>query len=124
MAELAVVGHGPEHTHNTSHNHSLDSLGGEEEEEEEEEEKEEEKDQSISVLADSLAGPALMIGERLLKWEGPPGPRQSAEFTDLRVTFECGVEEVVTSDLPLENTGSTALYYCWKVRCGHCILNK
>ena len=122
-----MVGHAPDHTYNTSHNYSLDSLGEEEEEEdqeEEEEEEEEEKDYSLSVLADSLAGPALIIGEHLLKWEGPPGPRQSAEFVDLRVTFECGVEEVVTSDLPMENAGSTSLYYCWKVSCGHCIMNK
>ena len=67
-----------------------------------------------------LMGPALTIRGHLLKWEGPPKPDlksgpTGSEPVDLRVTFESGVEDEVTSHLEMENCGTTAIYYSWKV---------
>ena len=58
-----------------------------------------------------------MIRGHLLEWEGPPQPDgpTGSEPVDLRVTFESGVEEEVTSHLEMENCGTTAIYYSWMV---------
>ena len=64
-----------------------------------------------------IVGPALMIRGHLLKWAGLPQPdgRTGSEPVDLRVTFESGVEEAATTHLEMENCGTTAIYYSWKV---------
>ena len=64
-----------------------------------------------------LMGPALTVDGHLLKWEGPPRPgsKSSLEPVDVRVTFESGVEEEVTSYLTMENSGTSSIYYSWKV---------
>lgn len=68
-----------------------------------------------------LMGPALTVEGHLLKWEGPPRPgsKSSLEPLDVRVTFESGVEEEVTSCLTMENSGTSAIYYSWKVNICH-----
>ena len=68
----------------------------------------------------SLEGPALKIRDHLLKWEGAPKPhvqtsQTRSEPVEFRLMFESGVEEEVTSCLPMENCGTTAIYYSWKV---------
>ena len=58
-----------------------------------------------------------MIRGHLLKWAGPPPSdgKTGSEPVDLRVTFESGVEEEATTHLEMENCGTTAIYYSWKV---------
>ena len=75
---------------------------------------------SENVIPETLVGPALKIRGHLLKWEGPPKhdfqtSQTGSEPVDFRLTFESGVEEEVTSCLPMENCGTTAIYYSWKV---------
>ena len=77
--------------------------------------------------SEPLLGPGLTIGGHLLKWEGPPKPDLESSLTalepiDLRVTFESGVEEMTTSHIAMENSGTTALYYSWKVHICTCSL--
>ena len=66
-------------------------------------------------LPQSLVGPALTIGGHLLKWEGRPKTNSSLAPIDLRVNFESAVEDMTTSHLQMENSGTTAVYYSWKV---------
>ena len=73
-----------------------------------------------------LEGPALNIRDHLLKWEGAPKPhvqtsQTRSEPVEFRLMFESGVEEEVTSCLPMENCGTTAIYYSWKVRISYCV---
>ena len=72
------------------------------------------------MFPQSLEGPALKIRDHLLKWEGAPKPhvqtsQTRSEPVEFRLMFESGVEEEVTSCLPMENCGTTAIYYSWKV---------
>ena len=64
-----------------------------------------------------LVGPGLKIRGHLLKWDGAPKPdlQTGYEPVDFRLTFESGVEEEVTSCLPMENCGTTAIYFSWTV---------
>ena len=76
---------------------------------------------SLDMLPDTfcqpIVGPALTIRGHLLKWEGAPSPdlENNSEPVDLRVTFESGVEEEITSHLAMENSGTTAIYFSWQV---------
>ena len=73
---------------------------------------------SLDMLPDTfthpLVGPALTIRNHLLKWEGAPSGETSSELVHFRVLFEAGIEEV-TSCLDMQNSGTTAIYYSWKV---------
>ena len=69
------------------------------------------------MFPQSLEGPALNIRDHLLKWEKShvQTSQTRLEPVEFRLMFESGVEEEVTSCLPMENCGTTAIYYSWKV---------
>ncbi|CAI8052491.1 MYCBP-associated protein, partial [Geodia barretti] len=69
------------------------------------------------MFPQSLEGPALNIRDHLLKWEKShvQTSQTRSEPVEFRLMFESGVEEEeVTSCLPMENCGTTAIYYSWK----------
>ena len=69
------------------------------------------------LLSEPVIGPAMRVGGRLLRWEGPPcSTSDASEPLELRVVFESNTGDISTAHLDLENCGTAAVYYSWLVR--------
>lgn len=72
------------------------------------------------VAAPPLVGPALQIQDQLYTWfseEGEVGGAGGREETktQLRVLFETGIQELSMNQILLENLGTVAISFSWKV---------
>lgn len=67
------------------------------------------------VVAPPLVGPALQIQDQLYTWFGEEGEVGGATKTQLRVLFEIGIQELSMNQILLENVGTVAISFSWKV---------
>ncbi|XP_065910195.1 MYCBP-associated protein-like isoform X3 [Dysidea avara] len=115
MSELQVVGNAhpqspPSTATRSASLDSLDSLSSEEE-------PVTQVDPLASitdVVEKPILGPSLCIGEHTLAWEGPPSDTMDMTPNEVRVLFEGGPGEAITTHLDLVNSGTTVLYYSWE----------
>lgn len=63
-----------------------------------------------------MIGPGLQMNGKLLKWEETSGTSEENERGDeIRVLFEAEVQESCKSEIILENCGTVAINFSWKV---------
>ena len=73
------------------------------------------------VAASPLVGPALQIQDQLYAWFGDGGRREEQggivrEDHRVRVLFEAGIQELAMSHIILQNKGTVAISFTWKVQ--------
>ena len=67
------------------------------------------------VYPQPIFGPSLMIAGRSAGWNGSTGNRVGEIGVSCRVLLEAKVKERVVSTLDVQNNGTAAIYYSWKV---------
>lgn len=67
------------------------------------------------VYSAPVFGPCIQFNGQLLQWSGDSFSNKGKVATDARITFEASTGFRVTSILEIENLGTTAIYYNWKV---------
>ena len=68
------------------------------------------------IVAPPMIGPGLQVNGRLLKWEETLGTFEENERgVEIRVLFEAEVQESCKSEILLENCGTVAINFSWKV---------
>ena len=68
------------------------------------------------VVAPPMIGPGLQMNGRLLKWEETSDTFEENERrVEMRVLFEAEVQESHKSEIILENCGTVAINFSWKV---------
>ena len=68
------------------------------------------------VVAPPMIGPGLQMNKKLLKWEETSGTSEENERgVEIRVLFEADVQESCKSEILLENCGTVAINFSWKV---------
>ena len=66
-------------------------------------------------------GPALKLNGQLLKWEGDEVAEGSLSPINLKLLFEEEVNSTSQANVEMENCGTAAIYYSWKV-CVHLVM--
>ena len=68
------------------------------------------------VYPQPIFGPSLMIAGHSAAWNGSTNNRVGETGVSCRVVLESKVKERVVSILEVQNNGTAAVYYSWKVR--------
>ena len=66
-------------------------------------------------LPESIIGPSIRFAGQPARWTGEPNTFQGQLAVEARVAFESLAGDRTTSFLDIENDGTTAIYYHWKV---------
>ena len=69
------------------------------------------------VISLPSIGPALTLNGQVLKWEGDEVFEESLSPINLKLLFEEEVNLTSQANLEVENSGTAAIYYSWKVAC-------
>lgn len=70
------------------------------------------------VVTPPIIGPAMKLDQHLLKWAGEGGGSSVSLGNgglSLRIIFDTGIQEPSLSHVNMENCGTVAIYYSWKV---------
>ena len=68
------------------------------------------------VYPQPIFGPSLMVACRSAAWNGSTSNRIGSIGLSCRVLLEAKVKERVVSHLDVQNNGTAAIYYSWKVK--------
>ena len=71
------------------------------------------------VYPQPIFGPSLMIAGRSAAWNGSTSNGLGMVGLSCRVLLEAKVKERVVSHLDVQNNGTAAIYYFWKVNISH-----